>query len=158
VNSSGILYIADTDNQAIRKVDASGAISSFVSAGLNSPVGVAVDPTSSNIYVSDSGNYVIRQVTSLGVVSTFAGTLGTSGYSGSGGSPTLAKLGYPYGIAVDSAGDLFIADMYNSSVWEVSGGLISTVAGMPPPSGLLGGWRLSDICPPELSNGRRCRQ
>ncbi|MGO9310557.1 MAG: SBBP repeat-containing protein, partial [Spirochaetia bacterium] len=123
MNSAGILYVSDTDNQVIRKVDTSGTASTFVplSAGLNSPVGVAVDPSSTNIYVSDSGNYVIRQVTSGGVVTTVAGT-GTSGHSGDGGIATSAQLGYPYGVAVDSAGNVYVADMYNSAIRMLSGG------------------------------------
>ena len=153
VDSNGNVYIADTDNNRIRMVAAStgsgytagdiytvagngtagflGASGSATSAELNYPAGVAVD-SSGNLYIADTDNDVIRKVTvSTGDISTVAGTAGAAGYSGDKGSATSAKLDKPSGVAVDSLGNIYIADTYNSVIRKVaaSTGDISTVAG-----------------------------
>ena len=100
------------------------------SAELNDPgYGVAVD-ASGNIYIADSANYRIRKVAaSTGIITTVAGT-GTEGYSGDGGPAVNAEIGTPFGIAVDSSGDIYFADYSNFRVREVNtSGVISTVAG-----------------------------
>src|SRR5208337_509531 len=100
------------------------------SAELDGPSGVAVD-SSGNIYIVDEFNQRIRKVTaSTGVISTFAGN-GTAGHSGDGGAATSAKLYYPTGVAVDSSGNVYIADKYNNVIRKVaaSTGVISTFAG-----------------------------
>ena len=97
---------------------------------LYDPHGVAVD-TSDNMYIADTSNYRIRMVTkSTGKVTTLAGN-GTSGYSGDGGLATLAVLKRPYGVAVDTAGNIYIADTYNHCIRMItrSTGIITTVAG-----------------------------
>jgi trimeric autotransporter adhesin len=143
VDSSGNLYIADTYNSCIRKVTAGGTISTVAGnrnsgysgdgstatlAQLSVPTGVAVD-SSRNLYIADTGNNRIRKVTAGGIISTVAGN-GNSGYSGDGGTATLAKLDYPYSVAVDSSGNLHIADTFNSCIRKVTaGGIINTVAG-----------------------------
>ena len=143
VDAAGNLYIADTNNNRIRKVAPGGTISTVAGTGtsgysgdggpatsaqLHYPSGVAVD-SSGNLYIADSYNYRIRKVAPGGTISTLAGT-GTQGYSGDGGPATSAKLDYPYGVAVDSSGNLYIADMRNYRVRKVApGGTISTVAG-----------------------------
>jgi sugar lactone lactonase YvrE len=146
VDSSNNIYIADSINNCIRKVTAStGNISTVAgsatggfagdggaatSAELESPEGVAVD-SSGNLYIADTGNQRIREVTaSTGIISTIAGT-GTSGYSGDGGVPTNAKFHTPIGIAVDSTGNIYIADTNNNRVrWiQKSTGYIYTLAG-----------------------------
>ncbi len=97
-------------------------------AGLSVPLGVAVDSVG-NLYISDAGNSRIRKVAPDGSISTFAGS-GAPGFSGDGGPATAAQLKSPSGLAVDSAGNLYIADTGNNRVRKVStNGTISTVAG-----------------------------
>ncbi len=141
VDSDGNLYIADNGNNRIRKVS-NGVITTVAgssgtpgfggdngpatSATLSSPQGVAVD-SSGNLYIADAFNFRIRKVTK-GVISTVAGN-GTAGYSGDNGPATSAELGETYGLAVDSTGNLYIADNSNSRIRKVSNGVIATVAG-----------------------------
>jgi len=100
------------------------------SAALNGPEGVFVDGEG-NIFIADTDNSVIREVTaSNGNITTVAGT-GVAGYNGDGESATTAQLDDPYGVFVDSSGNIFIADTDNCLIREVSGGNISTVAGNP---------------------------
>jgi hypothetical protein len=94
-------------------------------AQLDIPEGVAVDPAG-NLYVADSHNN-IRKI-SNGVITTVAGS-GVSGFSGDGGPATRARLSNPIGVAVDSAGNFYIADTQNSRIRKVSNGMITTVAG-----------------------------
>ena len=97
-------------------------------ASLNDPTSVAVD-AHGDIFIADSANNVVREVTSNGIITTVAGT-GTAGYSGDNGAATSAKLNDPTGVAVDSSGDLFIADSGNNVIREVTpNGIITTVAG-----------------------------
>jgi sugar lactone lactonase YvrE len=140
VDSSGNIYIADAINNRIRKVSGgtittvagngtagyAGDGGAAVSAELNYPTDVAVD-SSGNLYICDYGNDRIRKV-SGGKISLIAGN-GTRGYLGDGGAATSAELHLPQGVAVDSSGNLFIADTGNHRVRKVSGGTIATVAG-----------------------------
>jgi len=99
-------------------------------ARLNAPVDVAVDKTN-NIYIADRNNNVIRKVNgATGIISTVAGN-DTAGYNGDGGPATSAKLNQPYGICIDSSGNLYIADRSNRRVRRVSAltGIITTIAG-----------------------------
>ncbi len=100
------------------------------SAEVNQPRDVALD-AAGNLYISDTSNNCVRKINTSGVISTFAGTCGSSGYSGNGGAATSAKLFSPGGIALDGAGNLYIADQNNNVVREVTAvtGFISTVAG-----------------------------
>jgi sugar lactone lactonase YvrE len=143
VDSSGNLYIADSDNSRIRKVSPGGTISTVAGTGsagysgdggpatsaeLREPLGVAVD-SSGNLYIADLHNDRIRKVSPGGTISTVAGT-GSAGYSGDGGPANRAALRGPHGVAVDSSGNLYIADHYNRRIRKVvPGGMISTVAG-----------------------------
>jgi sugar lactone lactonase YvrE len=142
VDSGGNLYLADRWNNRIRKI-AGGTLTTIAGNGLGSfggdggsplnaqlsvPDGVAIDNTG-NIYISDFLNNRVRMVSPAGVMSTVAGN-GTSGFSGDGGAATSAQLSQPAGLAIDSAGNLYIADSNNGAVRKVtSAGIISTVAG-----------------------------
>ncbi len=142
VDAAGNLYIADTDNNRIRKVSADNGIISTVAGNggfgfggdgigvsVYRPKGVTFD-SSGNMYIADAGNHRIRKMTAGGVISTLAGN-GTAAYSGDGSAATGAALNSPGGVAVDAAGNLFIADTLNHRVRKVtaSTGVISTVAG-----------------------------
>ena len=127
VDGSGNLYIAG--NNRIRKVDASTSIITTV-AQLSSPQGVAADGAG-NIYIADTYNNRIRKVdVSTGIITTVAGN-GRDGFSGDGGPATAAKLRWPEDVAVDSAGNFYIADTYNNRIRKVdaSTGIITTAAG-----------------------------
>ncbi|MGA2286569.1 MAG: hypothetical protein ABSG55_09910, partial [Dehalococcoidia bacterium] len=143
VDSAGNLYIADTYNQRIRKVNTSGSISTVAgnglpgfsgdggpatSASLRYPVGVAVGPSNS-IYVADTDNHRVRKVDASGNISTVAGS-GNPGYSGDGGPATDAGLYNPYGVAADSSGNVYVADTSNHRIRKIdTSGHITTVAG-----------------------------
>lgn len=142
VDGSGNVYIADSWNYVIRKVNSSGTISTFAgnntngysgdggaatSAQLSGATGVAVDG-SGNVYIADVLNFVIRKVNGSGTISTVAGN-NTQGYSGDGGAATSAQLNSPHGIAVDGSGNLYISDNGAYVVRKVSSGTISTFAG-----------------------------
>jgi sugar lactone lactonase YvrE len=149
-DSNGNTYISDTNNCVVRMVNTAGTISTIAggtnntpngcgysgdggpatSAHLSSPVGLAVD-ASNNLYIADLQNNVIREVAaSTGIITTVAGT-GIYGYSGDGGPATNADMRSPYGVAVDHAGDIFIADTGNCRIREVNAltQTIQTVAG-----------------------------
>ena len=143
VDSAGNLYIADTYNHRIRVVSSLGVITTVagtgtagysgdngpaVAAELNFPGKIAVDGAG-NFYFSDINNNVIRKVNINGIITTVAGT-GTPGYSGDKGPATSAELWFPYGVALDSVGNLYIADRSNSRIRKVAtNGIITTVAG-----------------------------
>ena len=97
-----------------------------VNAQLNEPLALAVDARGT-LYIADSNNYRIRKVTAAGIITTAAGT-GTAGYSGDGGPATSAALTYPYGLAIDTAGNLYVG-LYNYVRKISAAGVISTVAG-----------------------------
>ena len=140
VDANGNLFIADTSTNRIRKVNAStqvigtvagsvGASSSATAVAMR-PAGVAVD-AGGDVFIADSGNNVVREISaSTGLITVVAGN-GVAGYSGDGGQATAAELNAPMGLAVDAAGDLFIADSGNNRIREVSAGthVITTVAG-----------------------------
>ena len=143
VDASGNLFIADTDNHRIRRVDPNGIITTVAgngnrgysgdggvatNASLNYPQNVAVDAYG-NLFIADTANNVIRKVDPNGIITTVAGN-GTGGFSGDGGLAISASLNEPYGVAVDDSGNLFIADLDNYRIRKVdSNGLITTVAG-----------------------------
>lgn len=143
VDKSGNVYIADSGNNRIRKVDSSGNISTFAGTGfggfagdgltaksaqLNAPLGVAVD-ASGNLYIADTGNNRIRKVNvSNNLIGTLAGS--STGFAGDNGPALQAKLNRPIGVAVDAAGNVYIGDSLNARVRKVTtAGVIVTIAG-----------------------------
>lgn len=117
VDAHGNLYIADSGNDCIRKVDSSGTITTVIGGGITyAPHGVAVD-ASGSLYIADTGHDVVRKMTN-GTITTIAGT-GTRGYSGDGGAATSAELHTPQGVAIDADGNVYIADTGNSRIREV---------------------------------------
>ncbi|MCU1257845.1 MAG: repeat containing protein [Bryobacterales bacterium] len=143
-DAAGNLYIADSTNNLIRMLTPGGTITSVAgsfnfgfsgdgglatSARLNNPDAVAID-RAGNLYIADAGNNRIRKVTAAtGIITTIAGT-STFGFSGDGGPAVSAKLNAPRGVAVDGAGNVYIADFFNHRVRVVgTNGIISTVAG-----------------------------
>lgn len=142
LDSSGNLYIADTNNQRVRKVSAgiiatvagvtasgySGDYGPATAAELSDPSGVAVD-SAGNLYIADTNNQRIRRVDTSGFITTIAGT-GTAGFSGDGGPGILAQLSNPAGLAIDRVGNLIIADKNNQRIRKVdTSGNITTIAG-----------------------------
>lgn len=100
-------------------------------ATLADPSGIAFD-SAGNLYLADAQNHVIREITKAGVISIFAGT-GVEGYGGDGAAATAAYLDTPTGVAVDTAGNVYIADSHNQRIRMVSGGTITTIAGTGTP-------------------------
>jgi sugar lactone lactonase YvrE len=144
LDAAGNLFIADSGNHRIRKVTPSGIISTVagtgqygysgdggpaVSAQISEPWGMAVDGAG-NLYFADTRNHRVRKVTAEGIISTVAG-IGTAGWRGDGGPPTLAELDNPSAVAVDAAGNLYIADMNNHRIRKVTFALTPpTLAGI----------------------------
>ncbi len=142
-DGSGNLYLADTHNRRIRKISASGIISTVVGNGVNdftgdggqainaslgNPQGVAVD-SQGNLYIADTGNNRIRKVSSTGIITTIAGN-GAMGFAGNGVPATAAQLNGPSRVALDAAGNVYFSDNGNNAVRRIStGGVITTVAG-----------------------------
>jgi sugar lactone lactonase YvrE len=162
VSAQGDVFIAETYANRVVRVTPSGHVLPFAGNGvagyagdqsqatgakLTAPAGVAVD-AQGNVYIADSGNNVIRRVDAkTGIITTVAGNFaadkandGLGGFSGDGGPATSAQLNDPQGVALDGAGDLFIADTFNNAIREVTpDGTISTVVnsasangGIPP--------------------------
>ncbi len=141
VDSSGNVYVGDRNNHTIRKVTPGGVVTTLAgSAGssgnadgtgsaarFNSPRGVTVD-SSGNVYVADRNNHTIRKVTPGGVVTTLAGSAGSSGSADGAGS--AARFSFPNGTAVDSSGNVYVADINNYTIRKVTpGGVVTTLAG-----------------------------
>ena len=139
VDSDGNVLVADQNNHAIRKITPAGVVSTFAGTGTKGfvngtgtaasffgPTSVAVD-SSGNVLVADVNNHAIRKITPAGVVSTFAGT-GTPGFVN--GTGTAASFKYPLGVAVDSSGNVFVADEFNHAIRKITpAGVVSTFAG-----------------------------
>jgi sugar lactone lactonase YvrE len=140
VAASGNLYIADSQNHCIRKITASGYVTTFAGSGVagflngtadvaqfNTPFAVAVD-ASENVYITESNSYAVRKITQAGVVTTFAGKETTSGYLD--GQGVNALFSAPKGLGVDASGNVYVADANSNRIRKISSsGLVSTFAG-----------------------------
>ena len=149
IDSAGNVYVADggedvsssKNNNAIRKITPAGVVSTLAgtagaygnadgvgaAARFNCPRAVATDKVG-NLYVADSGNHTLRKITPAGVVSTFAGTAGAIGNAN--GIGTAARFNYPQGVAIDSAGNLYVTDSGNDTLRKITpAGVVSTLAG-----------------------------
>ncbi len=128
VDSTGVVYVADTGNRSIRRITAAGVVTTLTaSQGLNAPRGVAVDGTG-RVLVADYGNHAIRTVAADGSIATLAGTVGTPGPTD--GAVTSARFHFPAGLAVSSDGTIYVADTANDTIRAIaSGGNVTTIAG-----------------------------
>lgn len=141
-DSSGVVYVADTRNHCIRKIDAKGNVTTLAGSGqvgaqdgkgtqasFHAPIGLVVD-TQGNLYVADSENHKIRKITPSGVVSTLAG--GVQGLSD--GTGEQARFRLPIGLTMDNKGNLYVADSGNHSIRKVTPeGEVLTLAGTGNP-------------------------
>ena len=147
LDATGNLYVADNGNATIRKITPAGVVSTFAgspdnrghqdgtgsSAWFTAPSSLALD-SAGNLYVADPLDATIRKITPAGVVSTLAGTTATRGDTDGPGH--LARFNYPDGIAIDSVGNVLVADTYNSTIRKITPqGQVSTLAGLPGVSG-----------------------
>ncbi|MDB6167757.1 MAG: hypothetical protein JWM88_621 [Verrucomicrobia bacterium] len=150
-DSGGTVYVADAMNHTIRRVASNGTVTTLAGAAgvsgsadglaeaarFNHPTGVAVDSTG-NVYVTDSTNNTLRKISLTGAVTTVAGVAGAAGSAD--GTAGQALFNNPTGVAVDAAGNIFVADTGNSTIRRVSaGGAVTTVAGLPGIAGLRNG-------------------
>jgi len=147
IDGAGTLFIADHNNHTIRKMNTGGQVTTIAgSAGLsgssdgvggaarfNGPTGVAVD-ANGNIYVADAGNTSIRKIAANGIVSTFAGLSGIAGSAD--GVGIGARFNAPQGLAVDGAGNVYVADTNNSTIRKITpAGTVTTIAGVAGQTG-----------------------
>ena len=139
VDGSGNVYVADGGNHKIRKISSAGTVTTLAGNGMagdsngtgsnasfNYPSAVAVD-TLGNVYVADLGNHKIRKITSAGVVTTLAGSGSQGSANGTGASASFYS---PYGLAVDTSGNVYVADSFNHKIRKItSAGVVTTLAG-----------------------------
>ena len=169
VDAAGVVYFADRGNNCVRKIGPDGIISTIAGTGeasggysgnggpaihakLQGPGSLAMD-AAGNLYISDCDNNCVRKVNTAGIITLYAGSgfgagTGTGDYSGDGGAATAARLNQPSGIALDQAGNLYIADCFNHCIRKVNTkGIISTIAGNRQPgfTGDAGRARLAEI-------------
>ncbi len=140
VDAGGNVYVADSGNNTIRKITPAGVVTTLAGhagtagsangTGTNAlffaPAGVAVD-TSTNVYVADYGNHIIRKITPAGAVTTLAGSPGVFGNTNATG--TNALFYQPEGVAVDTLGNVYVADTANSLIRKITGSVVTTLAG-----------------------------
>lgn len=140
IDSQANVYVADTQNNVVRKISPSGVVSILAgtpgvfgsadgsSALFSGPQGIAVD-ASGNVYVADTGNSTIRKITAGGVTTTFVGAAGNPGNTD--GTGANAQFYEPEGVAVDSVNNIYVADTWNHTIRKItSAGVSSTLAGL----------------------------
>lgn len=143
VDTAGNVYVADRDNQVIRKITTGGMIYTVAgtnvsgyggdggpatNAQLNFPSGICLDKTG-DIFVADLYNNRIRKIDTAGIITTIVGT-GASGYSGDGGPATAARINSISALSADKIGNIYFADYYNYVIRKIdAAGIISTIAG-----------------------------
>jgi len=146
-DGSGNIYVSDSANYTVRKVTASGVVTTVagtpgtsgstdgpVATALFSGVGGVAFDSAGNLYVADSGNYTIRKISTAGVVSTLAGVAGMRAESD--GSGSQARFYDPQNLAVDSAGNIYVADGQGDAVRKITpAGVVTTLAGTATTSG-----------------------
>jgi FG-GAP-like repeat/NHL repeat len=152
VDGAGTIYVSDTFNHTIRAITPAGATSTLAglagSAGstdgtgsaarFNTPTGIAID-AAGNLYVADSHNHTIRKISPAGAVSTMAGLAGSVGSADGTGS--AARFRNPLGVAVDSAGTLYVGDTFNGTIRKITpSGTVSTLAGLAGSTGSADGF------------------
>ena len=148
LDATGNLYVSDTGSATIRKITSAGAVSTLAgtagsqgsadgtgaAARFSEPHGLTVD-SAGNVYVADTKNDTIRKITSGGVVTTMAGKAGVAGFAD--GLGATARFNQPYGVAVDSTGNVYVADTGNDTLRAITpGGATVTLAGMAGVAGL----------------------
>lgn len=153
VDSTGTVYVSDTGNRVIRKITAAGVVTTFAgsttinssqdgtgtAAGFKEPRNLSID-SAGNLYVADYNGHVIRKVTPAGVVTTVAGSAGIPGSTD--GTSSAARFYFPSAAAVDSSGNLFVADTSNNAIRKISStGAVTLFAGLPGRTGSLDGNR-----------------
>jgi hypothetical protein len=141
VDAAGNVYVADTLNHTIRKITSAGVVSTLAgstgssgsadgtgsAARFFAPRDIAVDATG-NVYVGDTNNFTVRKITPAGAVSTLAGLAGSAGSVDGAGS--AARFAAPQGIALDAAGNLYVADSSNFTIRKITpAGVVATLAG-----------------------------
>jgi sugar lactone lactonase YvrE len=159
IGPGSALIVADARNNRVRRIEANGDIVTVAGNGtegfggdggpatdaeLDFPSGLAVDG-GGNIYIADTNNHRVRKVTPTGMITTVAGSGPTGylagGFSGDGGPATAARLARPFGLALDPAGHLYIADGFNNRIRRVTPeGIVTTVAGSGATGYLQGGF------------------
>ncbi|MEY2584273.1 MAG: hypothetical protein QOD80_299 [Verrucomicrobiota bacterium] len=150
-DAAGNIYVANNDH-AIIKITPLGVATVFAgqpgtagsadgtgtAARFTGPQGIAVDAGSGTVYVADSSNHTIRKITNAGVVTTFAGSPGASGAAN--GTGAAARFARPWGLAVDSAGNIYVADSENSTIRRITqGAVVTTLAGLAGNAGFSDG-------------------
>lgn len=139
IDNAGNLYVADSNNQTIRKIAPGAVVTTLAgtagmfgstngtgaAARFNNPRGIAID-SAGTLYVADTNNQTIRQVTAAGVVTNFAGT---TIVGNADGDVANARFNNPEGVAVDALGTVYISDTTNDTIRKISAGVVTTIAG-----------------------------
>jgi len=152
VDTAGNVYVGDSANHTIRKITPAGVVSTLAGAPgqsgsadgagtdarFNNPAGVATD-YAGNLFVTDNGNFIVRMITPTGVVKTLAGTAGRLGsVDGTGAAATFGRG--LWGVATDSAGNVYVADADNCTIRKITlSGVVTTVVGQAGQWGFLPG-------------------